>query len=336
MSLAVLRHQDHYKAAARELRDAGLSWREELGGKHARLVIYVNGREEVETLSISPSDWRTAKEVRARFRRRIRQWKAEAVASLATETAPAEFPTLEKRTMDSSHISAMASSDTLTMSSREIADLCGKDHKHVLRDARRMLVELGESESGYAHSWTNPQNGQQYAELRLPKNLTMTLVTGYSIPLRKRVVDRLEELERREAPEVQIDAMLNDPTKLRALLLDNVEMRLVLEAELEEAKPVVAAYEHLTRSDGSFCVTDAAKVLDMRPKDLFDLLASKRWLYRRPGNGHWVGYQDKVQQGLVDHRVHEVTKSDGSSRITEQARITAKGMAALGKMVAPV
>jgi hypothetical protein len=100
--MASLRAQDHYKAVTRELRDAGLAWREEFGGKHARLVISVNGREEVETLSISPSDRMAPTRAAAQIRRRIRQWQAEATPLGAMDAASAMFPTLEERTMDDS------------------------------------------------------------------------------------------------------------------------------------------------------------------------------------------------------------------------------------------
>lgn len=129
-------------------------------------------------------------------------------------------------------------------------------------------------------------------------------------------------------------AALNDPAKLRSLLLENVEKVLALEARIEDLSPLAASYEHLTRSDGTFCVTDAAKALGQRPKDLFSWLQANKWIYRRAGNGHFVGYQNKVGSGLIDHRVEEVTRSDGSSKITEQVRITAKGMAALAEKLA--
>nr|MBP8206791.1 Rha family transcriptional regulator [Acinetobacter sp.] len=83
----------------------------------------------------------------------------------------------------------------LTMSSRDIAELTDKEHKHVLRDCLTMFEELGLDPMGYAQNWTHPQNGQTYIEYLLPKDLVETLITGYSIKLRYQVIQRLHELE---------------------------------------------------------------------------------------------------------------------------------------------
>lgn len=128
---------------------------------------------------------------------------------------------------------------------------------------------------------------------------------------------------------------LNHVPTLRQLLLDNVERVLELQDEVKELQPLAKSYEHLTRHDGTLCITDAAKALDMRPKDLFAWLQANKWIYRRAGNGHWVGYQQRIQAGLLDHRLEEVTRADGSSKITEQVRVTAKGMGRLGELLAP-
>jgi hypothetical protein len=97
VSLRKLRTQDHYKAVARELAAAGLTWREEFRGKHACLVISVNGREETEIISITPSDHRAPMKARARIRRRIKEWKAE-TGTLASAPVSAGVPTLEVET----------------------------------------------------------------------------------------------------------------------------------------------------------------------------------------------------------------------------------------------
>ena len=49
-------------------------------------------------------------------------------------------------------------SDEVTMSSLEIAQLTGKDHKHVLRDIRKMLDEL---EIDAAQFWATQKIWQQ-------------------------------------------------------------------------------------------------------------------------------------------------------------------------------
>lgn len=217
-----------------------------------------------------------------------------------------------------------------TMTSLEISSLVEKRHDHVMRDINTMFEALELDGPSFGDIYRDERNREQKC-YRLPRDLTMTLVTGYSIPLRKRVIDRLDELERHRATP---EAVLNNPATLRHLLLENVEKVLALEAEVKELTPMAASYEFLTRTDGTMCITDAAKVFEMRPKDFFSWLKSYQWIYRRAGNGHWVGYQPKIQQGLLDHRVEEVTRADGSTKITEQVRITAKGMAKLGELLA--
>lgn len=82
----------------------------------------------------------------------------------------------------------------LTMSSREIAELTGKQHKHVIRDIRSMLDALsGGPDLGHVRE---DRDGRGYTTcFYLDKELTETLVTGYSIPLRHKVIKRLHELE---------------------------------------------------------------------------------------------------------------------------------------------
>lgn len=81
-------------------------------------------------------------------------------------------------------------------------------------------------------------------------------------------------------------------------------------------------------------LTNAAKDLQVRPKDLFQKLQADKWIYRRQGSGTFTAYQDKIQQGLLEHKVTVVTRSDGSEKTTEQVRITSKGIAKLSEMLA--
>lgn len=83
------------------------------------------------------------------------------------------------------------------MSSLEIAELTGKEHKNVMRDIRNMLNVLDpdgftglKTECSYIDS-----TGRKLLMFSLPKDLTLTLVSGYNVQMRHRIITRWLELE---------------------------------------------------------------------------------------------------------------------------------------------
>lgn len=85
---------------------------------------------------------------------------------------------------------------TLTMTSLEIAERTGKDHFHVMRDIKLLLEKLGEGESRFGCTYQDVQ-GKERPMFALPKRELMILLTGYSVLLRAKVIDRWQELEER-------------------------------------------------------------------------------------------------------------------------------------------
>lgn len=80
------------------------------------------------------------------------------------------------------------------MSSREVAELTGKHHFHVLSDIRNMLEELEITDTDFRGSYQDA-SGRTLPLFNLPKDLTVTLVSGYSVVMRHRIVTRWQELE---------------------------------------------------------------------------------------------------------------------------------------------
>ena len=139
------------------------------------------------------------------------------------------------------------------------------------------------------------------------------------------------EMERRAKATAE-PLNLDDPKVLRRLLLEHNAKVEAAEAALAEAAPKVAALTRIAEADGSQCITDAAKTLQVRPKDLFSWLRANGWIYRRAGNAHDCAYQSKLQQGLMEHKVTIVSRTDGTEKTVEQARITPKGLARLAEI----
>ena len=67
-----------------------------------------------------------------------------------------------------------------TMSSREIAELCDKEHRNVCRDIDNLNLEYGKlSLPEVGECDYTADNGQTYREFRLTKEQTIDLITGY-------------------------------------------------------------------------------------------------------------------------------------------------------------
>ena len=82
------------------------------------------------------------------------------------------------------------------MSTIEISELTGKDHGSiVMRDVRKMLKLLDIDDCKFAAMYKDKYNRDKPMYL-LPKNLTLTLVSGYSVQMRFKIVSRWEELEK--------------------------------------------------------------------------------------------------------------------------------------------
>ncbi|EJF76654.1 Phage anti-repressor protein [Candidatus Bartonella washoeensis] len=98
---------------------------------------------------------------------------------------------------------------------------------------------------------------------------------------------------------------------------------------ISELKPKAIAFEGLKRSDGLFGIIEAAKILEVRPKDLTDYLRSHDWVYRRAPSAPLLPYQDKIKKGLMDCPVIVIQKPDGSEKLIPSTKITSKGLAYL-------
>ena len=123
--------------------------------------------------------------------------------------------------------------------------------------------------------------------------------------------------------------LLSDPNALRGLLGNYAEKVIELENKVQEQKPKVDGFDRIATSDGGLNMTNAAKSLNVRPKDLFDFLQENKWIYRRVGGKSFVAYQEKIQAGYLTHKVHIARLDDGTERVNEQVIVTPKGLTKL-------
>ncbi|WP_273790022.1 phage regulatory protein/antirepressor Ant [Bartonella sp. ML70XJBT] len=217
-----------------------------------------------------------------------------------------------------------------TMSSREIAELCGKRHDNVMRDIKNILLELYDEKDilKFEGIFFDSMNRQK-TEYLLPKRECLILVSGYSTTLRAKIIDRWQELEKK----TDLASALENPLTVKKLLLESINQLETLKNEVDTLKPKAIALDGLKRSDGLFGIIDAAKILEVRPKDLSDYLRRYGWVYKRVPSGPLLPYQDKIQKGLMDCTTITIQKNDGTEKTVPSTKITTKGLALLREQI---
>lgn len=108
-----------------------------------------------------------------------------------------------------------------------------------------------------------------------------------------------------------------------------------LEHQVADQAPAVAALDLIANAKGTQCITDAAKVLQLRPHELTDLLLARKWMYHRPGKPGYIAYQDKLDSGHLKHKLHNYQDPEsGEYRAKEQVLVTKKGLTRLAELLA--
>lgn len=169
---------------------------------------------------------------------------------------------------------ATTATQPLTMSSKEIAELTGKEHRNVLRDIRAMLAKL-HGEGGvlsFENTHRNEQNGQAYPIFNLPKRETLILVSGYSVELRACIIDRWQELEQQQAKPTPV-AELSRLDILR-LAMESEEARIKAEAERDHAVATRAQIGHQREATATATASAASRKVERLAIELDE---SRKW-----------------------------------------------------------
>ena len=232
----------------------------------------------------------------------------------------------------------MASDAPLTMTSREIATLTGKEHKHVLRDIRVMLSDLELGESNFGLTYLDAQNRQQ-TEYALDESLSVTLVSGYDAKMRFAIVKRWRELENgfKVSPPAELTRLdiLQLAIESEQGRLAAVQQVFALEVVVAEQAIKVDAHNLLADADGSMTVTEAAKNLQAKPMQLTKYLRDNKWIYKQGSS--YLSFQVRLDAGLMMHKITLVEvcgAGETLQRYATQARVTAKGLAKISLVFA--
>jgi len=167
--------------------------------------------------------------------------------------------------------------------------------------------------------------------------LVMGFTGGRAGTFKERYIEAYNSMEAELRRRQSADPMdlLGDPAAMRKLLLGYTERVIELQGQVEEMRPQVQALDRIAHSEGSLCITDAAKTLQVQPKELFRWLRTHEWIYNRPGVAHDIAYQAKLLSVVLEHKTTTVLRADGTEKTVTQVRVTPKGLTRLATEMRP-
>lgn len=208
----------------------------------------------------------------------------------------------------------------LTMTSREIAELTGKNHFDVTRDIINIFSQAEIDASKFAVIYKDGQNRNQ-TEYRLPKRECDLVVSGYSVKYRLAIIDRWHELE--SSNHQAIPKSFAEALRLAA---DQQETIQAQAAQIEHQKPAVEFVERYVASTGNLGFRQVCKLLKAKENDFRAFLQDKRIMYRLGGD--WVPYASHIEAG----RFYVTTGTGDNDHNFTSAKFTSKGVEWVAKL----
>jgi phage antirepressor YoqD-like protein len=209
---------------------------------------------------------------------------------------------------------------TQAMSSREIAEFTKKEHGHVKRDIENMLAQLGEDASNFGSTYRDAM-GRRQIEYVLNKDLTLTLVSGYSAPMRFAIIKRWQELEESQAP--KLPQTYAQALRLAAEQAEQIEAQ---QLQLEAQKPAVEFLDRYVEAKSAKGIREVAKVLGIKERQFIEMLESNGVMFRQGGN--------LLPMAQYQHSGYfEVKTGESNGHAYLQTRFTPEGVAWIAKKI---
>lgn len=212
-------------------------------------------------------------------------------------------------------VNQLVLSAQLTMGTREIAEMLGKQHSNIKISAER-LAESGVIGTLAPQEFTH--NNNTYTEYRLGKRDCLILVAQNCPEFTAAIVDRWQELEGQQTPAI--------PQTYAAALLEAGRLALELEQSQQQlalAAPKVEFVDRYVTATGNLGFRQVAKLLNANERQLKDFLFEHKIMYRLAGD--LTPYQNHIDAGRFEVKTGVADHGDSSHAFT-QAKFTPKGV----------
>ena len=220
-------------------------------------------------------------------------------------------------------------SNKKTMSSLEIAELAGRNHKDVMRSIRDM-EPAWEKINGrnFALVEYRDSKGEMRPSYELDYKECMYVAAKFNDETRAKLVLRWDALETGKAtPAYQVPSSFSEALMLAAqqqLQIEEQQKQIsCMSTEIVEMKKKTDYLEIILSSRGTGVTTQIAQDYGMSAKAFNRLLADKG--IQRKVNGQWILYAPYMSSGYVHSKSVNITHKDGRPDVKMNTEWTQRG-----------
>lgn len=225
-----------------------------------------------------------------------------------------------------------------TMTSLEVANVCGKIHSDILKAIRKMEPAWEKVAQGkFSLGSYIDANGQERPCYILTKRETLFVATKFKDEERAKLILRWEELETKERTTMTALPDFSNPAEAARAWAEQYEQRqleskradeaesqvLELSQEIETMKPKVSYYDTILNNPSTVLITQIAQDYGM------SAIAFNKTLYelgiQRKVNGQWILYAQYLGMGYVQSKPVPITHTNGIQSVKYNTEWTQKG-----------
>lgn len=218
-----------------------------------------------------------------------------------------------------------AIADNKGMTSLEIAEVTGKEHFNVMRDIRNIL-EQGVSQINFELAKYKDKQGKPRDMFSLTPKGCLILASGYDALLRERIINRLEQLEKSNKPQLPttyleaLESLVASEKEKLALLEDNERKQqqiaqkdgeiVSLSTTITQMKPKVSYVDAILQCKDTVTITAIAQDYGKSAK-AFNVLLRNFGIQRKVGS-QWILYAKYLACGYVQSETFPILHKDGT------------------------
>lgn len=226
------------------------------------------------------------------------------------------------------------------MTSLQIAEVTGRQHKEVMRSIRQMepaWVKI--AQRSFALGSYQDRNGQSRPCYSLTKEECLYIATKFNDEARAKLIRRWKELEEAHRPAVPqnyleaLKAMVKIEEQKQQLAIESQKQKeqivnisrenVELGNRITEMLPKVSYYDQILESKSTMTVTQIAQDYGMSAVKLNRILAELK--IQRKVQGQWILYNNYVPCGYVHSKAVDIVRADGRRDVKYNTEWTVKG-----------